>query len=101
VLLAQGAMGVTFYLGLAILFASLFTPNRWHLGWLAAFILVLAFVFGGLERWLFFKLICCPRCGFNATHGKTTDRPLNYSVAWSRLEAYRACPRCGGPSEHA
>ena len=95
VLIAQGAMGVTFYAALGAMFAALFVPTSWHLSWVGVCLLALAFAFGGLERWLFFNFILCPSCGFNATHGKSTDRPLQYDVAWSRLEQYQTCPRCG------
>src|SRR5207302_741368 len=91
VLNAQGAMGVTFYAALAILLLGLVTPASWRLPIVGGVVLVLALVAGACEKWLFFRFIKCPRCGFNATHGKTTDRPLNYNLAWARLEEYESC----------
>ncbi len=95
VLNAQALMALTFYAALALVLLALVTPREWHLAILGGVVLVLSLAAGAAERWLFFNMIKCPRCGFNATHGKTTDRPLNYSLAWSRLEQYESCPRCG------
>jgi hypothetical protein len=95
VLSSQGSMGVTVYLAIAFLLMAIFAPTSWHLAWVGAGLALLAFCLGGLERWVFFRFIRCPVCGFNATHGKSTDRLLNCSVAWSRLEQYQSCPRCG------
>jgi len=95
VLNAQALMGVTFYAALALVLLALVTPREWHFAILGGIVLVLSLVAGATERWLFFNLIKCPHCGFNATYGKATDRPLNYSLAWSRLKQYESCPRCG------
>jgi hypothetical protein len=94
VLNAQALMGVTFYVALAVLLLGLVTPAQWRLSWVGGFLVALSIGAAALERWMFFHLIRCPNCGFNATHGKTTDRPLNYYVAWSRLQKYDACPQC-------
>jgi len=94
VLKTQALMGVTFYVALAVMLLSLVTPTGWRLAWVGGLLVVLAIGAGALERWAFYRFVRCPKCGFNATHGTTTDRPLNYSVAWSRLESYDACPKC-------
>jgi hypothetical protein len=88
-------MGVVVYGGLAIALIGFLTPNSWHLTWYGLGLCVTYPLVGALERWMFFHLIKCPKCGFNATHGKTTERPLDYYTAWSRLEKYNACPHCG------
>lgn len=95
VLHAQGLMAITFYVALVLVMLGLVTPKTWHLTIAGGVVLIFSIFAGALERWFFFQKIRCPACGFNATHGKTTGRPLNYSLAWSRLEQYNACPKCG------
>jgi hypothetical protein len=95
VLNAQAFTGSVFYLGLFIALVGFFLPARWYVA-LAGLLIACTYpLAAGTERWLFFHCIKCPKCGFNATFGKTTGAPLNYAVAWSRLEQYVCCPRCG------
>jgi len=92
---------IMFYAGLLLALAGLFLPSQWHV-LPVGFALSLTYPVGaGIARWAFFHGIRCPKCGFNATHGVSTDAPLNYAVAMARLEAYVKCPRCGDEANGA
>lgn len=95
VLNAQLLTGSVVYLGLFIALVGFFLPDRWHVALVGLLLACTYPLAAAAERWFFYHCIKCPKCGFNAAFGKTTNEPLNYAVAWSRLERYICCPRCG------
>ena len=101
VLNAQALTGFVVYLGLFIAVIGFFLPSRWHVSLVGLVIALTYQLAAATERWLFFHCIKCPACGFNATFGTTTHKPLNYAVAWSRLEGYICCPSCGNEGGRA
>src|ERR1043166_2876958 len=49
----------------------------------------------GLQEFLEFYCIKCPRCGYNPTRRKSDKKELPLSLATKRLCEWRGCPECG------